>query len=99
MNGRADVISVSHRPEAVLEALAHVKSMARMCSASAAVILLLKALLVVLAGAGLITVWFAAAFELIATLFVKIYSASAFEEKSLDRFTKKFDTKEKEKAD
>ena len=98
LSGRAEVVSITQRPEAVFEALRHAQSTVRMCNASANAILTLKLLLVMLAGAGLITIWFAATFELIATLFVKIYSASAFEEKTLERFQKKADIKPKEKA-
>ncbi len=98
LEGRAEVVAMTGRPEAVMDALRHAKCAVRMCNASANAMLAVKLLLVMLAGAGLITVWFAASFELIATLFVKIYSASAFEEKTLERFAKKNDTKEKEKA-
>ncbi len=98
MEGKAEVVAITHRPEAVLEALQNARSAVRMCNASANVMLVVKLLLVMLAGAGLITIWFAASFELIATLFVKIYSASAFEEKTLARFIKKTDTRRKEKA-
>lgn len=98
LEGRAEVVAITRRPEAVLEALRNAHSTVRMCNAAANAMLAVKLLLVVLAGAGLITIWFAAAFELIATLFVKIYSASAFEEKTLERFVKKPNTNRKEKA-
>lgn len=98
MEGRAEVVSVTGRRDAVFEGLQNARSAVKMCNASANFVFVMKLFLIVLAGAGLITVWFAAAFELIATLFVKVYSASAFEEKTLDRFVKKSDTKHKEKA-
>lgn len=98
VSAKADVIAITGRFEAVLDGLKAAQSTVRMCNAAANAMLAVKLLLIVLAGAGLITVWFAAAFELIATLFVKIYSASAFEEKTLERFEKKSDTKKKEKA-
>ena len=98
ISGKADVVAITGRFDAVLEGMRDAQSTVRMCNASANAMFAVKLLLIVLAGAGLITVWFAASFELIATLFVKIYSASAFEEKTLERFVKKNDTKRKEKA-
>ena len=98
-NIRAEVAAITHRPEAVLEALRCARNAVRMCNASAGAMLAVKLILVILAGAGGITIWFAAAFELIATLFVKIFSASAYDEKSLERFSKKTDTNRKEKAE
>lgn len=97
--GRAEVAAITQRPEAVLEALRCARNAVRMCNASAGAMLAVKLILVILAGAGVITIWFAAAFELIATLFVKIFSASAYDEKSLERFSKKTDTNRKEKAE
>lgn len=98
LEGKAELIAITHRPEAVLEALGQVRSVVRLCNATAGAMLALKLILVMLAGAGVITVWFAASFELIASLFVKIISASAFEERTLERYYKKSDNKRKEKA-
>ena len=97
MAERAEVIAITGRHEAVFEGMKHAKYTEKLCNASAAAMFAVKVLLILLAGAGLITVWFAASFELIATLFVKIFSASAFEESTLERFAKKPDTKQKEK--
>jgi Cd2+/Zn2+-exporting ATPase len=99
LDGKTEVVSITHRPEAVIEALGYAHSVVRMCHASVNAMLAVKLLLVMLAGAGMITVWFAAAFEMIATLFVKVYSASAFDEKTLERFIKKPNVKRKEKAE
>lgn len=98
MEGKAEVVALTGRRCAIFEGMQNAKSTVKLCNATAAVMFALKLFLIVLAGAGLITVWFAAAVELIGTLFVKVYSASAFEEKTLNRFIKKSDTKNKEKA-
>lgn len=98
ISGKADVVAITGRFEAVLDGMESARCAIRMCNTSANAMFAVKLLLIVLAGAGLVTVWFAAAFELIATLFVKIYSASAFDENTLVRFAKKSDTKQKEKA-
>lgn len=97
MHGRAEVIATMGRTSAILEGMQDACAVERLCNSSASLIFAVKLLLIVLAGAGLVTVWFAACFELIATLFVKIYSASAFEEKTSGRFAKRSD-KKKEKA-
>ncbi len=94
LEGRAEVVVPTGRKEAVFEGLRAAKCAQRMCTATMYVMLVLKLLLVVLAGAGLVTVWFAAAFELIACLFVKVFSTGAFEEKTLDRY----DNRKKEKV-
>ena len=96
LEGRAEVAAITHRPEAVLDAMRCAGNAVRMCNASAGAMLAIKLILVILAGAGLITIWFAAAFELIATLFVKIFSASAYDEKALERFAKKSNTNKRE---
>ena len=98
MSGNVDVVAITGRPEAVLDGMKCAQNAVRMCNASANAMFVIKLLLIILAGAGLVTVWFAAAFEMIATLFVKIFSASAFDESTLDRFEKKSDTNKKEKA-
>lgn len=98
MAEKADVVAVTGRFDAVLDGMKAAQSAVRMCNASANAMFVIKLLLIILAGAGLITIWFAASFELIATLFVKICSASAFDESTIDRFEKKSDTKRKEKA-
>ena len=95
--GRAEVIATMGRTSAILEGMRDACATVKMCNSAALLIFAVKLLLIVLAGAGLITVWFAACFELIATLFVKIYSASAYEEKTLGRHIKSSEFK-KEKA-
>lgn len=98
LDGKAELIAIAQRPEAVFEGMEAARSAVRMCNAAANAMFVLKLILVMLAGGGLITVWFAASFELIASLFVKVYSASAFEERALQRYHKKTDNKRKEKA-
>lgn len=94
INNRAEVVAPVGRASAVFEGLECAQNASRMCEASAYCMLAVKLLLIVFAGAGLATVWFVAAFELIATLFVKVFAANAFNESTLQRFSKK---KSKEK--
>lgn len=94
LNGRAEVVAPVGRASAVFEAMECAQNAQRMCEASAYCIFAVKLLLIVFAGAGLATVWFVAAFELIASLFVKVFAANAFNESTLQRFSKK---KHKEK--
>ena len=97
-DGKADVICVNGRSEAVFEGLYAAQCAKQMSESATWCIMLVKLLLIVFAGAGLATIWFVAAFELIATLFVKVYAAGAFDEATLFRFGKKNNTKNKEKA-
>lgn len=88
LSGRCEVVAPTGRAAAVFEGMAAAKSAQRICEMSVYAILAVKLLLIVLAGAGLVTVWFVAAFELISTLFVKIFATSAFNESTLKRFLK-----------
>lgn len=94
LSERSDVVAPMGRTAAVFEGMECAQSAQRMCTASAYCMLAVKLLLIVFAGSGLVTVWFVAAFELIATLFVKVFAANAFNESALLRFSKK---KHKEK--
>jgi len=89
LNGRAEVVATVGRTAAVFEGMECAQNAQRMCEASAYCMLAVKLLLIVFAGAGLTTVWFVAAFELIASLFVKVFAANAFNESTLQRFSKK----------
>jgi len=95
LNERCDVVATVGRVSSIFEGLQAAQSAQRMCEASAYCMLLIKLLLVIFAGAGLVTVWFVSSFELIATLFVKVFSVNAFTENTLQRFYK---AKNKEKA-
>ena len=94
IDGRTDVVATLGRVSAVFEGMEAAQASLRMCQNTAYGMLAIKLFLVTLAGAGLVSVWFVAAFELIASLFVKVFAVSAFEENTLQRFKKK----NKEKA-
>lgn len=89
VNGRCDVVAPSGRVSAIFEGMEASRNALRMCDASSYCMFAVKLLLTVFAGAGLVTVWFVAAFELLATLFVKVFATGAFREDTLNRFSKK----------
>lgn len=89
LDERSDVVAPVGRTGAIFEGMECAQCAKRMSEASAYCMLAVKLLLIMFAGAGLVTVWFVAAFELIATLFVKVFAANAFNESSLLRFAKK----------
>ena len=89
LEGRTELISTAGRKNAVFEGLQTAKCALQMCNASAWCMIVIKLLLVMFAGAGVVTVWFAAAFELLTVLFVKVFSVNAFEEQKILRFHKK----------
>jgi len=89
LNGKSDLVAPTGRAGAVFEAISAVKSTMQMCNASVIFMFAVKLLMIVLAGVGLVTVWFAATAECIAALFVKVFSTAAFEEKTLHFFRTK----------
>ena len=88
LDERSDVVAPVGRTGAIFEGMECAQCAKRMSEASAYCMLAVKLMLIMFAGAGLVTVWFVAAFELIATLFVKVFAANAFNESSLLRFAK-----------
>ena len=88
IHSRADVVIPGGRVSAVCDGIAAAHRAVQLSNISIGSILATKALLIALAAAGFIPVWFTATLELIATLFVKVFSTSAFHENST-RFPKK----------
>ncbi|MBQ3010385.1 MAG: hypothetical protein IJD81_04230 [Oscillospiraceae bacterium] len=89
ISNRFDVVAPMGRTSAIFEGMESAQNARRMCEASAFCMLAMKLILIIFAGAGLVTVWFVAAFELLASLFVKVYAANAYNESTLRRFSKR----------
>ena len=89
MTDRAEVIVTDKRPAAICDCFTAAKNVVRLSNASVAFVMAVKIFLIVFSVVGLGTLWFAATIECIATLFVKVFSTSAFHAKALDFFAKK----------